>query len=138
MKIRRILLGALIAAAAIIAFPQAALASADKCYGGQASQSCVGVNGSKLHVNWIKSRVDVYARSCVYGHSQVLINGAHYADSPGWDKRWCVSGWPGKELTTGTWNVNRSYPKGTQICSKFWVDSSTGYKSLGTACAKIG
>jgi hypothetical protein len=119
-----------------------ALASADKCAGNYASQSCVAVNGTNLHVNWIKSRIDVYARHCVYGHSQVLINGQHMADSPGWDQNWCVSGWPGKELTTGTWYVSRNYAKGTKICAKFWVatgsEPDVRYSVLGNACATVG
>jgi hypothetical protein len=119
-----------------------ALASADKCAGSHVSQGCVGVNGSGLFVTWIKSRVDVYAHRCVYGHSQVLINGQHWDNSPGWDKNWCVSGWPGKELTTGTWNVSRRYAKGTKICSKFWVATGSKpnvrYSVLGNACATVG
>lgn len=122
--------------------PAAAQASADKCAGRYASQSCVAVHGTGRHVTWIKSRVDVYAHSCEYGHSQVLINGAHYANSPGWDKNWCVSGYPGKEFTTGTWNINLTLAKGTKICSKFWVYTGTGptngYALLGNACATVG
>ena len=119
-----------------------ALASADKCV-GDAHQSCVAVNGSKLHVNWIKSRVAPYSKTCLYGHSQVLINNKHYADSNrGKDKTYCSKHWGGDEITTGTWNVNRNYAKGTKICSKFWHYTGTGpvngYRSLGTACATIG
>ena len=114
-----------------------ALASADRCNGPGLSLSCVAVNGTNLHVNWIKSRVDVYAWICEYGHSQVLINGRHYANSPGGDKDWCVPGYPGRELTTGPWNVNRNYPKGTKICSKFWVHN-IGYRLLGNACVTVG
>jgi hypothetical protein len=140
-RIGSVLVAVLVAFIAVVGPAGSAQASADKCAGGYASQSCVGVNGNDLHVNWIKSRVSVYAFSCVYGHSQVLINGAHYADSPGWDKTWCVSGYPGKEFTTGQWNVNTNYHAGTKICSKFWVYTGTGpngYKSLGTACATVG
>jgi hypothetical protein len=118
------------------------LASADKCK-GDAHQSCVAVNGSKLHVNWIKSRVAPYAKTCLNGHSQVLINNKHYADSTGGtDKNYCSKSWPGSEITTDTWNVNRNYKRGTKICSKFWRYTGTGpvngYTSLGTACATVG
>ncbi|UQU67477.1 hypothetical protein COUCH_14910 [Couchioplanes caeruleus] len=122
-----------------------ALASADKCK-GDAYASCVAVNGTKLHVNSIKSRVALYAKTCRYGHSQVLINGKHYADSNGGnDKEYCSKSIFGDEVTTGTWNVNRNYAKGTKICSKFWrytgatgPGTSNGYSSYGTACATIG
>ena len=119
-----------------------ALASADKCK-GDAHQSCVAVNGKKLHVNWIKSRVAPYAKTCLNGHSQVLINNKHYADSNGGkDGTYCSKSWPGSEITTDTWHVDRKYKKGTKICSKFWRYTGTGavngYTSLGTACATIG
>ncbi|MFF5291835.1 hypothetical protein [Paractinoplanes globisporus] len=121
-----------------------ALASADKCV-GDAYASCVGVNGSGLHVNWIKSRVAPPFKNCIYGHSQVLINGAHYADSGGGeDYTYCSKHIWGDEITTGTWKVNRNYAKGTKICSKFWhwtggtSGTVNGYKSLGTACATVG
>ncbi|RSM67443.1 hypothetical protein DMB66_15935 [Actinoplanes sp. ATCC 53533] len=121
------------------------LASADKCK-GDAFASCVAVNGKKRHVNWIKSRVALYAKTCRYGHSQVLINNKHYADSNGGrDKDYCSKSVFGDEVTTGTWKVNRNYAKGTKICSKFWVRTGAtgpgtvnGYQSLGTACATIG
>ena len=127
----------------IVATP--ALASADKCK-GDAYASCVAVNGSKLHVNSIKSRVALYAKTCRSGHSQVLINGKHYADSNGGkDKEYCSKSIFGAEVTTGTWNVNRNYAKGTKICSKFWrytgatwPGTSNGYSSYGTACATVG
>jgi len=122
-----------------------ALASADKCR-GDAFESCVAVDGSKLHVNWIKSRVALYSKTCRYGHSQVLINNKHYADSNGGKgKDYCSKSIFGAEVTTGTWNVNRNYAKGTKICSKFWWYSGAtgpgtvnGYTSFGTACATIG
>src|SRR4051812_2191705 len=122
-----------------------ALASADVC-ADLLTASCVGVNGTNLHVNWIKSRVALYAKTCRYGHSQVLINGAHYADSNGGrDGNYCSHSIFGATVTTGTWNVNRNYSKGTHICSKFWwhngstsPGSVNGYKSLGTACATVG
>ncbi len=122
-----------------------ALASADKCK-GDAFASCVAVNGKGRHVNWIKSRVALYAKTCRYGHSQVLINGKHYADSNGGDdKTYCSKSIFGAEVTTGTWNVNRDYAKGTKICSKFWrytgatgPGTSNGYSSYGTACATVG
>jgi hypothetical protein len=122
-----------------------ALASADKCK-GDAFASCVAVNGSKLHVNSIKSRVALYAKTCRYGHSQVLINGKHFADSNGGrDKDYCSKSIFGAEVTTGTWNVNRNYAKGTKICSKFWWNNGStkpgsvnGYTSFGTACATVG
>jgi hypothetical protein len=91
-----------------------ALASADKCK-GDAYASCVAVNGSKLHVSSIKSRVALYAKTCRYGHSQALINGKHYADSNGGkDRGYCSKSIFGAEVTTGTWNVNRNYAKGTR------------------------
>lgn len=128
-----------------LALATPALASADKCK-GDAFASCVAVNGKKRHVNWIKSRVALYGKTCRYGHSQVLINNKHYADSNGGrDKDYCSKSVFGDEVTTGTWNVNRNYAKGTKICSKFWVltgatgpGTVNGYQSLGTACAKIG
>lgn len=125
-----------------LALATPAPASADKCY-GDAHRSCVAVNGTKLHVNWIKSRVALYSKTCLAGHSQVLINNKHYADSNrGKDGRYCSNSWGGAEVTTGTWNVNRNYAKGTKICSKFWVFTGNGpvngYESLGTACATIG
>ena len=121
-----------------------ALASADKCK-GDAYASCIAVNGSGVHVNWIKSRVALYAKTCRYGHSQVLVNGKHYADSNGGeDKDYCSKSWFGAEVTTGTWAVNRNYAKGTKICSKFWwrngstkPGSVNGYVSFGTACATV-
>lgn len=128
-----------------LALSAPAMASADKCV-GDADASCVAVNGKNLHVNWIKSRVALYAKTCLYGHSQVLINGRHYADSGGGqDYTYCSRHLWGDEVTTGTWNVNRNYAKGTKICSKFWhwtgatgAGTVNGYKSLGTACATIG
>jgi hypothetical protein len=122
-----------------------ALASADKCK-GDAHSSCVAVNGSGLHVNWIKSRVAPWGKTCLYGHSQVLIADKHYADSNGGnDKTYCGTSYLGSEITTGTWNVNRNYSRGTKICSKFWWQTGAtgagtvnGYKSLGTACATVG
>lgn len=59
-----------------------AWASADTCT-GDAVASCVAVNGSKQHVISINSRVALYAKTCRYGHSHVLINGKHYADFNG-------------------------------------------------------
>ena len=115
-----------------------ASASADKCK-GDAHASCVAVNGKGQHVNWIKSRVSPYSKYCLYGHSQVLINNRHYADSNrGKDKSYCGKSIFGSELTTGTWNVNRNYTRGTKICSKFWRNEGGRYTSLGTACATIG
>ncbi|WP_199515957.1 hypothetical protein [Nucisporomicrobium flavum] len=139
---------AAVAAAALgLAFTVAtpALASADKCK-GDAYASCVAVNGSKLHVNSIKSRVALYSKTCRYGHSQVLINGKHYADSNGGrDKDYCSKSVFGAEVTTGTWNVNRNYARGTKICSKFWWSNGStkpgsvnGHTSFGTACATVG
>lgn len=139
---------AAVAAAALgltLTMARPALASADKCK-GDAYASCVAVNGSKLHVNSIKSRVALYAKTCRYGHSQVLINGKHFADSNGGkDKDYCSKSIFGAEVTTGTWNVNRNYAKGTKICSKFWwkngstkPGSVNGYTSFGTACATVG
>ena len=137
--------GAVAAAAlgltAVMATP--ALASADKCYGGGWYQSCVGVHGTDRHVDWIKSRVSVYSKTCILGHSQVLINGRHYADSNGGkDGKYCSDSWFGKEVTTGQWNVNKDYPRGTQICVKFWWFTGTGenngYHNVGTACATVG
>lgn len=127
---------------ATLSLAMPARASADKCKGG-AHQSCVAVNGSKLHVNWIKSRVAPYARTCLKGHSQVLISIRHYADSNGGkDRSYCSTSWLGQETTTGTWNVKRNYTRGTTICSKFWHYTGNGavngYKSLGTACATVG
>jgi hypothetical protein len=50
--------------------------------------------------------------------------------------------YPGRKITTGTWNVNRSYPKGTTICVKFWKYTGTGptngYSQFGNACATVG
>lgn len=122
-----------------------ALASADKCK-GDAFASCVAVNGKGRHVNWIKSRVALYAKTCRYGHSQVLINGKHYADSNGGrDKDYCSTSVFGAEVTTDTWNVNRKYAKSTKICSKFWWNNGStkpgsvnGHTSFGTACATVG
>jgi hypothetical protein len=139
VTIAAVVLGLTVAAAA------PALASADKCK-GDAFASCVAVNGKKLHVNWIKSRVALYGKTCRNGHSQVLINNKHYADSNGGrDDQYCSKSVFGDEVTTGTWKVNRNYKRGTKICSKFWVYTGAtgsgavnGYQSLGTACAKIG
>ncbi|GAA2535031.1 hypothetical protein Ahu01nite_099490 [Winogradskya humida] len=122
-----------------------ALASAEKC-NNDFFASCVSVNGTNLHVNWIKSRVGLYAKTCRYGHSQVLINNRHYADSNGGrDKDYCSNNYFGQTVTTGTWNVARNYTKGTKICSKFWWRSGAtgsgtvnGYQSFGTACATVG
>jgi len=119
-----------------------AQASADKCV-GDAHLSCVAVNGKNLHVNWIKSRVAPYSKLCVRGHSQVLINGSHYADSNGGrDGDYCSKSIFGEKITTDTWHVNRNYRRGTKICSKFWQYTGSGpvngYRSLGTACAKVG
>ncbi|GIM93207.1 hypothetical protein [Paractinoplanes toevensis] len=122
-----------------------ALASADKCK-GDAFESCVAVNGTGLHVNWIKSRVGLYSKTCRYGHSQVLINGDHFADSNGGrDKNYCSTSVWGAEVTTGQWNENRNYGRGAKICSKFWWNNGAtgpgtvnGYTSFGTACATVG
>jgi hypothetical protein len=74
----------------------------------------------------------LYAKTCRTGHSQVLINGKHDADSRGGkDKEYCSTSIFGAEVTTGTWNVNRSYAKGTKICSKFW--RYTGATGPGTS-----
>lgn len=137
-----VLATAILSLIAVFGFSGAAQASADKCR-GDASSSCVAVNGKGLHVNWIKSRVAPYSKLCVYGHSQVLINGRHYADSNGGkDKSYCGTSYLGSQITTGTWNVNTNYKKGTSICSKFWVYTGNGpvngYRSLGTACATVG
>lgn len=131
---------ALVAVAVLstVAVAAPAQASADKCK-GDVHASCVAVNGKGRHVNWIKSRVSPYSKFCIYGHSQVLINGAHYADSNrGNDKTYCGTSIFGSELTTGTWKVNRDYKRGTKICSKFWLLDLDRYRSLGTACATIG
>lgn len=140
--LRRSCAVAAVAAVSTMLIATPAQASADKCAGGW-NESCVAVNGTGLHVNWIKSRVAPYAWTCVYGHSQVLINGNHYADSQGGrDRNYCSPSYPGIEITTGQWNVNTNYKKGTTICSKFWRNTGTGpvngYVSLGTACATVG
>ncbi|MEV8509711.1 hypothetical protein AB0368_33475 [Actinoplanes sp. NPDC051475] len=106
----------------------------------------MAVNGTKLHVNSIKSRVALYAKTCRTGHSQVLIKGKHYADSNGGkDKDYCSKSIFGAEVATGTWNVNRDYAKGTKTCFKFGrytgaagPGTSNGYTSYGTACAAVG
>jgi hypothetical protein len=122
-----------------------ALASADNCK-GDAYAGCMAVNDNKPRANSINSRVALYVTTCRYGHSQVLINGMHYADpSGGNDKDYYSTSILGAGVTTGIWNVNRDHAEGIKICSTSWrysgsIRSGTvnGYQNVGTACATIG
>lgn len=139
-KLRRFTTAALIAPFALVAVPTAAQASADICAGSATNAaSCIAITGTKLKVTKIRSRVDLQGSSCANGHSQVLINGAHYADSAGGqDQNYCSGSWGGAEVTTGTWNINRTFTNGTKICSKFWVVTGVRkWKALPTACATV-
>ncbi|MFI5931650.1 hypothetical protein [Actinoplanes sp. NPDC051494] len=139
-KIRGIIAGALVGLTALVIVPQPAQASASKCVAEVANSSCLTVSGTGLQVNWFKSKVGIFGNNCFSGHSQILINGKHFADSNGGgDRRYCGFA---EVKETGIWYVNRKYAKGTQICAKFWRLTGTGpnngYLNLGTACAKIG
>lgn len=135
--------GALLAALlvtiiAVFGATGAAQASANKCTGGL-NPSCIDVKGKHRHVDRIRSQVIPAGRSCIYGHSQVMIGGRHYADSNGGrDDVYCGAGWPGKKITTGTWYVNRAYAKGSKICAKFWEKVDGRYRNSGNACVTVG
>jgi hypothetical protein len=117
----------------------------DRCK-GDVYAFCVAVNGSKLHVSSIKSRVALYAKACWAGHSpgadqRQALRRRH----AGKDKEYCPKSTFGAEVTTGIWSVNRNYAKGTKICSRVWrytgatgPGTSNGYSSYGTACATVG
>jgi hypothetical protein len=126
---------------AVGAAPGAAQASANKCAGSGSYSTCVDIKGRALHVETIKGQVTTPpGNSCVTGHSQILINGTHFGDSP-IDRTYCSGGSLFQQKhTTATWTVNRDYAKGTQICAKFWkwVGGSTRYTYDGLACATIG
>ncbi|XVU24228.1 hypothetical protein ACQPZJ_44520 [Actinoplanes sp. CA-054009] len=143
IRTRTAVAAAAVLASTLIATP--AMASASKCL-ERPTASCVEVNGTNLHVNWIRSKVGLAAKTCRYGHSQVLINGYHFSDSNfGRDKTYCSTSIFGSRVTTGSWTVNRSYTKGTKICSKFWWNNGktgpgtvNGYTDMGLVCATIG
>ncbi len=133
-----LLVSLLITAIPVIAASGPAHASANKCSGGL-HRSCVDVKGKHRHVDRIRSQIIPAGESCIYGHSQVMIGGRHYADSNlGRDDHYCGTGYPGKKITTWTWYVKRSYAKGTKICAKFWQKIDGRYRERGNACATVG
>lgn len=121
---------------AFIGFSGTAEASATK-FSGFPHATGVQVIGEDLRVNTIRSMVEPYAKTCITGHNQVLINGSHFADSPV-DRQYCSTGLRSKTFTTGTWHVNRSYPRGTKICSKFWQLNGGRYTQIANVCATVG
>lgn len=125
-------------AIAVFAAAGVAQASANKCSSGL-NIGCVDVKGKHRDVDRIRSQIIPAGRSCIQGHSQVMIGGRHYADSNGGrDDIYCGTGYPGKKLPTGTWYVNRAYAKGTKICAKFWQRINGRYREGGNACATVG
>ena len=133
-----VLTALLITAITMLAPSGAAHASANKCSGGL-HRSCVDVKGKHRHVDRIRSQIIPAGKSCIYGHSQVMIGGRHYADSNlGRDDHYCGTGYPGQKITTWTWYVKRAYTKGTKICAKFWQQIDGRYRERGNACATVG
>ena len=124
---------------AVLAPAGAAQASATGCAGDSLYSTCIDVKGTNLHVDTIKGQVTTPPiNNCITGHSQILINGGHFADSP-IDRTYCNGGkWTQQKHTTATWNVNRSYTKGTRICAKFWYKKNGVYTYKGLACITIG
>ncbi len=128
----------LITATAVFGASSAAQASANKCSGGL-HRSCIDVKGKHRHVDRISSQIIPAGKSCIFGHSQVMIGGQHYADSHyGRDVHYCGTGYPGTKITTWTWYLDRTYAKGTTICAKFWQKIDGMYRASRNACATVG
>lgn len=127
-------------AVAVFGFPGVSEASAHICSTGR-YRSCVDVKGTRLHVDTITSEVIPYSTMCLRGHSQVMINGRHFADSNGGRDLGYCQDWDPVHVTTGRWQVKRTYSAGTRICSKFWRYTGTGpvngYEEIGNACAVV-
>jgi hypothetical protein len=147
-KIMNVLAASALAISAGLFVASPAYATASDCDGiatsGEFSRfrSCIKVVGTDRNVRSITAKFQISNYDCAYGHSQVMIGGQHFDDSP-IDGKYCAPKDPmtSKTYVTKKWDMNRNFRRGTKICAKFWMQDarySGGYHEIGNACVKIG
>jgi len=122
---------ALLALGAIVAAPTAAHASAGGCAVGAGVGTCIEINGSGFHVNWMRASTDnkssnvLDLQTCIHGPNGKTVVCTAFANIE-----------PGRSTAFANAPGNRNYPGGS-YCARTWLATSSGHQLINEHCETI-
>jgi hypothetical protein len=134
MRIRTIALAgpaALLASAGLLVAPAAAYASSGGCSVYQYVGTCLEINGSGLHVNWMRASTDNKASYAIELSTCITApNGQNLVCTPYQNVK------AGHSTSFANAPGNRNYASGS-YCAHSWAALTGGVQSLGSHCLTI-